>query len=490
MASATLRDVLAPVAVVIARQQDLPVDANGAAVVQGVADALASGATDIVKGDHLVVSGQKFVKADTAIFTKALLDQAMGSPTSGDAPLTAGAIAAPASVAPTAVTSAAIAAPAVAIAAAATTFPAVAIAAAATTFPAVAIAAAATTAAALPDGSSVVASDTVTNIAAPTAFVPTHTVDANTLAIGDVVEVYASGTQVAQNAADTLALELMFGANQVLITPALSCPAGDVWTIHGFIAIRTIGAGGTFVASGYSYLGTPSAVGGANDVASADFIGSTGIDTTGAITVSVRVTHGAASAGNQTRLDILSVRVVRPEAAASLVNELKTQFDVLQGEVAGEVQSLVNEIQTQYDVLRGEAAGEVQDLLNEIQTQYDVLRGEVAGEVETLVNETRTTVNAIRVDLETAAAPIRTTVDALVVEMAELRLDYTALLADYTTARTLLNEIKGLFGDNAEVTAAIRYYIEKVRGVALESYADAADKKIKVAIVNQSLVQY
>jgi len=119
-----------------------------------------------------------------------------------------------------------------------------------------------------------------------------------------------------------------------------------------------------------------------------------------------------------------------------------------------------------------------------------VLRGEVAGEVETLVNETRTTVNAIRVDLETAAAPIRTTVDALVVEMAELRLDYTALLADYTTARTLLNEIKGLFGDNAEVTAAIRYYIEKVRGVALESYADAADKKIKVAIVNQSLVQY
>jgi len=250
VASATLRDVLAPVAVVIARQQDLPVDANGAAVVQGVADALASGATDIVKGDHLVVSGQKFVKADTAIFTKAKIDTVMTAASDPDAPNTSSDVVAPDPVSTGAATSTAIAAADVVDPTAATS---------------------AAEASAAVDALTVgaVPNDNLGMTAAPATltgpnpredFATTHTIDAGLLKAGDWLDIYASGFIVGQNAADTHQMYLSVAGIDVGDTTAVAAAAGDVFEFRCRAQIRTDGVGGTFLAVTDCYLGDQSAI--------------------------------------------------------------------------------------------------------------------------------------------------------------------------------------------------------------------------------------
>ena len=351
------KDYVAPVGVVLgATGAEFPDQADIMLGMKGVFSTRVESTQDIVVEDLLYLSaGNRYL---VTLATQPAFGATPGTTAAADAvaptAATSTPVAAADAVAPTAVTSTAIAA------------------------------------AAIPSGSSIVASPaTLTSLAAPTAFAATHIIAANELAAGDIIEIYASGTFVAINGADTQQVELRFAGDAFLTSPALVNVAGDVWVLRGTVVVRTIGAAGTWVGSGQGHSGTPSVAAGAVDVPFADFIGSTVDDTTAPITIDVLVTHSANSAGNQTRMDVLNVQVIRPVAAASLINELRTDFNALRLDL--------------------EAAA--------------VPIRTTANALVTLANELKDDFNRMRTDLEAAAVPIRTTVGALVTLANEEKVD-------------------------------------------------------------------
>lgn len=153
----------------------------------------------------------------------------------------------------------------------------------------------------------VAASDTITNTTTETAFSNgTHVFAADSLRVGDVIRVKAQTLALATNGSDTLTLKLKIGSTAIIATAAVDVANNDIGYIAADIVIRTLGATGTFVASGVQALGVPGTV-----TAKPFSKSSTTIDTTAAQTVSLTATWSAASTGNQVQLDHFSVELLR-----------------------------------------------------------------------------------------------------------------------------------------------------------------------------------
>lgn len=150
-------------------------------------------------------------------------------------------------------------------------------------------------------------STTITNVGTETAFSNgSYVLPANFLAVGDVLRIHAKAFCIAVNAAATQRIRLYVGTTTLADSAAQALVANDVVVIDITMTIRTIGAGGTFIADGvvsYSIAGT---------FTEAPFtIVSTAIDTTVTETFVIKALASATNAGNQIRLDEMLVELDR-----------------------------------------------------------------------------------------------------------------------------------------------------------------------------------
>lgn len=148
----------------------------------------------------------------------------------------------------------------------------------------------------------VVASTAVTNTTVETAFDQSVTLAANALRAGDVIRIIAQGIATATNSTDTLTVKLYIGGTVIVATAALDVANNDLFTVSCDLVVRTDGAGGTIVAFGSSFIGTP---GTASSKPYA--LASTAIDTTAAQLIKATATWSVANAGDSCRLDVLNV---------------------------------------------------------------------------------------------------------------------------------------------------------------------------------------
>lgn len=146
----------------------------------------------------------------------------------------------------------------------------------------------------------------VENTTVETAFDVSYTIAANTLRVGDVIRITAQATVNDNNSTDTLTLKLKIGSTIIVATAAVDVADGDVGLIVADLVIRSIGASGTFVASGTQALGVPGTV-----TAKPFFKGSTTVDTTAAQAITVTATWSVAHADNEVELTNLTVELMR-----------------------------------------------------------------------------------------------------------------------------------------------------------------------------------
>ena len=160
----------------------------------------------------------------------------------------------------------------------------------------------------------VAASATLASLAAETAFDKSYTLPANSLKVGDVIDIWAQVDITAANSTDTFLFKIKIGSTILAATGTIDGVTGDVAVIHARAKVRTIGASGTIVAASLSYVGTASSAAGAADIPSGSALASTTIDTTATQAITVTATHSTNSAGNQSTLQMLDVMVLRKAA--------------------------------------------------------------------------------------------------------------------------------------------------------------------------------
>lgn len=151
-------------------------------------------------------------------------------------------------------------------------------------------------------------SNSVTNTIVETAFNKSVTIPANRLKKGDVIRVRGQGIVTNQNATDTLTVQLKVGGTagvQIATTGAVDPATNDLFYIEAYVVVRTVGVGGTIVATGLQALGTPGTV-----TAKPFLKASTVVDTTITQDLVVSATWSAASASNIVRLDVLDVELL------------------------------------------------------------------------------------------------------------------------------------------------------------------------------------
>ena len=150
------------------------------------------------------------------------------------------------------------------------------------------------------------AADRATALATATAFATSRAIPANTLKVGDVIEVQASCLHVAQNGADTQLITLKVATTIIAASAAMSIAAGGAQGVYARGVVSAIGASGVISFLGQS--GSMTAGAAAADAGSTLVLP---IDTTATITFTVHATHSANSAGNQSDLRQFDVRVHR-----------------------------------------------------------------------------------------------------------------------------------------------------------------------------------
>lgn len=152
------------------------------------------------------------------------------------------------------------------------------------------------------------ASTAVTNTTTETAFSEKYTLPKNILRAGSVIKIRFQGIATATNSTDTLAIKLYLGGlsgTALLTLAARDVANNDIFSGEAVVVIRTIGASGTFVATGTAPA-NPNAAG----TAVAQYrTASTAIDTTVTNDISVSAQWSVADAGNSCRLDVLVVEL-------------------------------------------------------------------------------------------------------------------------------------------------------------------------------------
>lgn len=158
--------------------------------------------------------------------------------------------------------------------------------------------------------SSVAASSAVTNTTTETLFDKYYTLPANVMKVGSLLRIRYQGIATATNSTNTLTAKLYLGGKTG--TALQTCGAtdvanNDIFAGEFYLAVRTVGASGTFVGWG-NYTATLAASGTATNVVG--IVASTAVDTTASQVIGVAATWSAANAGNSCRLDYLSVEML------------------------------------------------------------------------------------------------------------------------------------------------------------------------------------
>lgn len=153
----------------------------------------------------------------------------------------------------------------------------------------------------------VAASAAVSNTVTETLFNKSYTIPANFLQVGDVLRIRGQVIATATHSTDTLTLKLYLGGlagTAIISSGAVDVADGDIGFFDVTIVIRTIGASGTFVATGLYSLGVPGTV-----TAKPFLKASSAIDTTASKVLGIGATWSVADAGNSARLDIFTVEI-------------------------------------------------------------------------------------------------------------------------------------------------------------------------------------
>ena len=151
------------------------------------------------------------------------------------------------------------------------------------------------------------ASTAVSNTTTETAFDNTnYSIPANFLRAGSLIKVRWQGIATSTNSTDTLLVKTYFGSTSVATGTATDVADNNMFAGEAIIAVRTIGASGTFVATS-SLVKAPAASLTATRVD--QLVASTAVDTTAAITISVKATWSAQSASDSVRLDVFTVEI-------------------------------------------------------------------------------------------------------------------------------------------------------------------------------------
>lgn len=137
---------------------------------------------------------------------------------------------------------------------------------------------------------------------------------ANSLKPGDVIRIRGGGT-IGWGTDGTAILKVLIGTDIVAQSATITPQDGDIFTFDVDVTIRTVGATGTFVATGRFYIGTASVVAGAADGPSGTYLGSTAVDTTAAISPSVTIIFSTSQAAHNGVLQAYSIEVIRPQTA-------------------------------------------------------------------------------------------------------------------------------------------------------------------------------
>jgi hypothetical protein len=141
-------------------------------------------------------------------------------------------------------------------------------------------------------------SDTTTETAFSNA---SYTIPANMLRAGSLIRFGWQGIATATNSTDTLLIKAYLGSTAIATGTATDVANNNIFAGEASIAIRTIGASGTFVANS-SHTKVPAASLTASRVD--EILGSTAIDTTVTNAITVKATWSVASASNSCRNDI------------------------------------------------------------------------------------------------------------------------------------------------------------------------------------------
>jgi hypothetical protein len=145
----------------------------------------------------------------------------------------------------------------------------------------------------------------IANTLVETAFSKTFTIPGNTLGVGDVLRIRASGVYSTAGVAPNLTLRIRIGAQGTNATTiaALAGQAGNAWRIEADTTLRTFGAAGNFEGGGglVSIL-TASGIGVPSNTVS---------DMTGNLVVDVTATWSIADAGDTITMQTLTVELLR-----------------------------------------------------------------------------------------------------------------------------------------------------------------------------------
>ena len=148
----------------------------------------------------------------------------------------------------------------------------------------------------------VAASTAVSDTTTETAFSnASYTIPANMLRAGSLIRFGWQGIATATNSTDTLLIKAYLGSTAVATGTATDVANNAIFAGEASIAIRTIGASGTFVANS-SHTKVPAASLTASRVD--EILASTAIDTTAANIITVKATWSVASTSNSVRNDI------------------------------------------------------------------------------------------------------------------------------------------------------------------------------------------
>lgn len=136
-------------------------------------------------------------------------------------------------------------------------------------------------------------------------FDKSYTFAANSLQVGDVIEVEGQVNVVDNNGTDTLTLLLTLGGVTLATTGAVNVEDNDVGYFKASIVVRSLGATGAIQAAGVQSLGVP------GTVTAKPFKTATTVDTTAALKVAINADWSAEHADNEAALTMLNVSIRR-----------------------------------------------------------------------------------------------------------------------------------------------------------------------------------
>lgn len=151
------------------------------------------------------------------------------------------------------------------------------------------------------------ASTAITNSSTETVFDNgSFSIPTNWLRAGSLIRFGWQGIATATTGSDTLTIKAYVNSTSVATSSATDATNNDIFAGDAAVAIRTIGASGTFVASSsFTKVEAASLTASRVDQITA----STAIDTTAAVVIAVKATWSAISASDSCRLDMFWVSV-------------------------------------------------------------------------------------------------------------------------------------------------------------------------------------